>query len=83
MLLALSLVGLIGGMLSGSTLGNRFVGAGLAMATLAFGWLVAAGVAIYLKVLWDERQTPEHHHGPRLVVGRARTGRNVPGSWRV
>ena len=45
-------------------------------------WLAFASVvAFYAKYVWEERHTPARFKGPRLVVGRVRTRRNLPAKW--
>lgn len=45
-------------------------------------WLASTSVAAFCaKYVREERNTPTHLKGLRLVVGRARTRRNLPSRW--
>lgn len=42
-------------------------------------WMAFAGLTLfYARHVWEEMRTPAHLAGPRLVVGAARPGRNLP-----
>ncbi len=117
MLIAMGLVALVGGCVSGKNWGSRLFNILVACLMLSLGWLMVGGityigvnlvadgierfregadfsaegrlflakwlafgalVVFYARYVWEEYRTPAHLAGPRLVVGAARPGRNLP-----